>query len=332
VPRYGFVCIDIFTKKGACIPINRKLAPVTADALKRVFDELGYPTSIMCDEGGEFRGEFAQLCEDEDVKMLRSRTGGRFVERLIRTLKLRIFERKKALGGIWTAYVHHVMDQYNDTMHSSIHTKPNHVSNNEYDIAVIRQAHAWMQRSAKYPVQHAALSIGDFVKIRVKQHSFYKETFNSWSDKVYKIAVVDQTTPEGVTYHLEGYRRPLLRFELKKVEDVQRVRNGELRSVLQAVQHPPPAIAAAAPLIPAPPPAIAAIAAIAIPVAPPAIAIAPAPHALAAHVAQPPAGLHAFLANSRAARAAIAEHAAAGIAPSPLLAFLQRSRQSHNPQ
>ena len=54
VRRYGFVCIDIFTKKGACIPINRKLAPVTADALKRVFGELGYPTSIMCDEGGEF--------------------------------------------------------------------------------------------------------------------------------------------------------------------------------------------------------------------------------------------------------------------------------------
>ena len=54
VPRYGFVCIDIFTKKGACIPINRKLAPVTADALKRVFDELGYPTSICVTREGTF--------------------------------------------------------------------------------------------------------------------------------------------------------------------------------------------------------------------------------------------------------------------------------------
>ena len=69
---------------------------MTADALKRVFDELGYPTSIMCDERGEFRGEFAQVCEDEDVKMLSSRTGGRFVERLIKTLKLRIFEKEES--------------------------------------------------------------------------------------------------------------------------------------------------------------------------------------------------------------------------------------------
>ena len=219
-PRYGFVCIDIFTKKAACIPINRKLAPVTADALKRVFGELGYPTSIMCDEGGEFRGEFAQECENEDAKILRSRTGGRFVERLIRTLKLRTFERKKALGGIWTAYVHHVIDQYNDTMHTSIHAKPNHVSSNEYNIPVITQAHAWMQRSAKYPVTHEALSVGDTVKIRIKAPSFYKETFNSWSPKVYTIVSIDATTPEGTTYQLEGYHRPLLRYELKKIIDV----------------------------------------------------------------------------------------------------------------
>ena len=61
-PRYGFVAIDIFSKKGACIPIKSKIATETAHALHKVFEELGYPSSIMCDEGGEFAAEFAEEC------------------------------------------------------------------------------------------------------------------------------------------------------------------------------------------------------------------------------------------------------------------------------
>ena len=285
-PRYGLTAIDIFSKKAACIPINSKIAPVTAQALRRVFDELGYPTSIMCDEGGEFMGQFAHECEEEDVKIIRSRTGGRFVERLIRTLKMRIFERKKALGGAWTQYVQPVVDQYNDTVHTSTHARPNHIVEHEYSVPVLRRAHAWMVRFAKFPVQHEALDVGDLVKIRVKQGSFYKETFNSWSTTVYTIRSVDPTTPEGTTYHLQGYRRPLLRFELKKVEDVQRVNRGELQSALNVVRHqerpqllalpPPPAVAAppaaAVPAVPAAAPAVQAA-----PVAPAAAAAAPRP-------------------------------------------------------
>ena len=176
----------------------------------------------------------------------------RFVERLIRTLKLRIFERKKALGGIWTAYVDHVIDQYNDTMHTSIHAKPNHVSSNEYNIPVITRAHAWMQRSAKYPVTHEALLVGDTVKIRIKAPSFYKETFNSWSPKVYTIVSIDTTAPEGTTYQLEGYHRALLRYELKKIVVVHRVAQGELQSALHLVRHPAIAAIAVPQPVPAP--------------------------------------------------------------------------------
>ena len=121
--RYGFVAIDIFSKKGACIPIRSKVASETTEALRKVFGELGYPSSIMCDEGGEFQGEFAEECKKEDVNIIKSRTGGRFVERFIRTLKMPIFERRKALGGVWTQYVQPVIDRYNDTEHSSIHEK-----------------------------------------------------------------------------------------------------------------------------------------------------------------------------------------------------------------
>ena len=50
VPRYGFVAIDIFTKKRSSFPIRNKFANETADALRKTFGELGYPSSRMCDE------------------------------------------------------------------------------------------------------------------------------------------------------------------------------------------------------------------------------------------------------------------------------------------
>ena len=238
-PRYGFVTIDVFSKKGACFPIRSKLASETAEALRKTFGELGYPSSIMCDEGGEFQGEFAEECKKEAVEIIRSRTGGRFVERFIRTLKLPIFERRKALGGNWTQYVQDVVDKYNDTTHASIHVKPSFVADNEYNNAVVTTAHSWQMRHAKYPVTHDKIDVGDHVKIRIKPTAFYKETFNSWSPEVYTVERIDVNDPQGKLYHLTGYRRPLLRFELKKVADVHRFVGGELQSALHEVQHPP---------------------------------------------------------------------------------------------
>ena len=240
-PRYGFVTIDIFSKKGACVPIRNKFASDTAEALRKTFAELGYPASIMCDEGREFQGEFAEECKKEAVDIIRSRTGGRFVERFIRTLKLPIFERRKALGGNWTSYVQDVVDRYNDSTHASIHAKPSFVAEHEYDFDVLEDAHKHMMKRAKFPVKHEGIEVGDHVKIRIKPSAFYKETFNSWSSEIYPVERVDTTAPEGTLYHLTGYRRPLLRFEIKKVADVHRYNGEELHSVFDEVKHGAPA-------------------------------------------------------------------------------------------
>ena len=72
--RYGLVVYDIFSKKGACIPIRSKEPPITAKALKEVFHVLGFPSSIMCDDGSEFKGEFDQLCKEQQVDVVRTIT------------------------------------------------------------------------------------------------------------------------------------------------------------------------------------------------------------------------------------------------------------------
>ena len=244
VPRYGFVCIDIFTKKAACFPITVKEASKTTEALRKTFEELGYPASIMCDEGGEFQGEFANECKEQDIDLQYSRTGGRFVERFIRTLKKALFERRQALGGRWNDYVQEWCDHYNDSVHSSTLQRPDFLADHEDDYELLSQARAVQMKRAKFPVTHADLAVGDHVKIRIKPTGLYKETFNSWSPEVYTIEHVDAEHPMGALYHLHGYRRPLLRFELKKVADVHRVVGGEVQSVLHQVLQNAPAEAA----------------------------------------------------------------------------------------
>ena len=242
-PRYGFVAIDVFTKKAVCIPILSKSPDDTTPALKTVFEELGYPVSIMLDEGGEFEGKFAQLAKDNEVEIVKSRTGGRFVERFIRTLKARIFDRRESLGGHWTGYIKDVIESYNEDKHHSTHYAPDAIADDEYNMPMVHQAWSNMVSHAKFPVKHEQLQIGDRVKIRIKPsgHTDYKETFNSWSKEVYTVESIDQTQPQGTVYQLEGYRRPLLRFELLKIRDVQRpVEGGGVASVLQSVQHGAP--------------------------------------------------------------------------------------------
>lgn len=238
-PRYGFVAIDIFSKKGACFPLRDKTAPGTSEALHKTFGELGYPSSIMCDEGGEFHGEFSKLCKDEDIELLYSRTGGRFVERFIRTLKIAIFNRRKALGGNWTQYVQNTLDKYNDSVHSGTHFTPDKIAEHETDFPLLKRVKDNLMHKAHFNMNHPDINVGDHVKIRAKPRglSDYKETFNSWSPEVYRVANITDED-QGETYHLQGYRRPLLRFELLKVEDVHRWTGGQLHSAFAQVQHP----------------------------------------------------------------------------------------------
>ena len=246
--RYGFCAIDIFSKKTTCIPIGSKVATDTAAALAKTFSELGYPVSIMCDEGGEFGAQFAELAQQNEVELVKSRTGGRFVERFIRTLKKALFDRTQSLKGTWNSHLQNVLDQYNESVHSSTKLAPDYVATHEYDKPVVDKAWANMSSKAKFPVSHEPIAVGDSVKIRVKPsgYSDHKETFNSWSDEVYVVDSIDHTHPQGTIYQLRGYRRALLRFELKKVHDVQRMGPEGLHSVLPnvTVGATPPAVPA----------------------------------------------------------------------------------------
>ena len=247
-PRYCFVAIDIYSKKLFAMPLRAKSE--TPKAVQPMFDELGYPSSVMSDEGGEFRGQFGAKLELDMIEQIFSRTGGRFVERAIRTLKMALHLRTETFNRSWHTFLQDVVDQYNDRVHTSTNETPNEVAENQYNPDMLHAVHTNLMKHASFPVKHPTISVGDWVKIRVKPSGYgeYKETFNSWSTQVYKVLSIDSSADGGARYRLTGYVRPLLRFELKRVNDVQRPNlvRGKLASEGPAVHsrlpgaEPPP--------------------------------------------------------------------------------------------
>ena len=135
------------------------------------------------------------------------------MERFIRTLKMALHLRTESFDRSWSTFLQDVVDQYNDRVHTATDESPNLVAENQYRQPTLETVHANLLKKAKFPVKHPQIAVGDWVKIRIKPSGYgqYKETFNSWSERVYKVLGVDNTLDGGIRYRLEGYVRPLLR-------------------------------------------------------------------------------------------------------------------------
>ena len=54
-PRFGLICVDIFTKKLAVVPFQNKLPKSTSDAFQEVIDKMDVPSSIVTGDEGQCR-------------------------------------------------------------------------------------------------------------------------------------------------------------------------------------------------------------------------------------------------------------------------------------
>ena len=54
VPRYALVCVDVFSRMGAAIPLRSKSAEAMVPALDEVMRQMGTPVRFVTDNGLEF--------------------------------------------------------------------------------------------------------------------------------------------------------------------------------------------------------------------------------------------------------------------------------------
>ena len=74
--------------------------------------------------GGCFKGRFKYILDDEGIDHIIMTTNLSFIDRITRTIKNMLFEWVQHTGKEWHRLLPDVINQYNNTIHSSTKFKP----------------------------------------------------------------------------------------------------------------------------------------------------------------------------------------------------------------
>ena len=180
--KYLLTVVDVFSKKADIIPLKSRDAEVVAKAFELVLEHMGIPKTIYSDQGSEFKNkEFNKILEKHKIQIIFTLSHAVFIESFNRTIKRRLMQYRKLHDSKdWIQFLKPVLDNYNNTKHSSTGIAPNDVDKkNEIQIGMKLKERA---KKSHYP----DLSEGDDVRIPVI-HKVAKEYKQNWSNEIYKV-------------------------------------------------------------------------------------------------------------------------------------------------
>jgi hypothetical protein len=217
IPRYGLVCIDIFSKLGYVEPMKNKDSISVYNSLIKIFKQMGYPMNIYTDDDAAFKSKVKEFFDGEGIHHITTLTHANVAERFIRTLKSQIHDRVRFTGGSWTDMLAHVIKKYNNTIHSSTNHKPvdAHKDKNSPNVIVN------LTLKANYKRKYKSINVDDNVKVFTKGQGKYasrKETVSRWSNQTYKVIKIDRDITFNKYYVLEGLNKQFHRHELLLID------------------------------------------------------------------------------------------------------------------
>ena len=185
--NYVLVVIDTFSKKLWARPLKRLSESETCEGLKAIISEMEYPPILfMSDKGKEFLNKSVQTLFDRLGVKSYYVTGphkAALAERVIKTVKQKIerylFQNETK---VWLPVLQAVVENYNNSFHSSIKMAPNEVNSKNRSIVYER-----LYPNIKDHVK-PKLSIGDKVRILEEKGLFTKGYKRNWSREIYKIS------------------------------------------------------------------------------------------------------------------------------------------------
>ena len=214
-PKFGFVCIDIFSKKCHIVPMENNDIDTFFNAMLECFKVLGYPLSIYSDDEGALNSKKIQnYLKGEGIELIITKTHASQAERMIRTIKKMISDRLRHHKGSWVEMMKVSLKKYNSSqIHSSTQTTPNkaHDLDNVLDVRanqILKEKH-----NRKYP----NVTEGDYVKVYSKGKGNLvskKESFNHWSERKYKVILVGKDLLNNKYYKLDGLSKNYNRHEI----------------------------------------------------------------------------------------------------------------------
>ena len=187
--------IDIFSKYGWVIPLKNKEGKTVAEALKTIFKERE-PEKLWTDKGKKFYNK--NVKDLVELHSTENEEKSSIVERWIRTMKEKMW--KYFTDNNTYTYIDilpDLVEDYNNTVHSSIKMTPVEASKKKNELTVWRNLYP---DRLKIHDLTPKFSVGDEVRISKKKKVFEKGYTTRWTEEVFTIVKIQNTNP--VTYKI----------------------------------------------------------------------------------------------------------------------------------
>lgn len=185
-----FTAIDLFSKKAYARALKNKDNNTATQAMRSILEEIGQPiSSIRCDNGSEFvSSSFKSLMKRRNIKIVYSDpykpTSNGIVERFNKSLKTAVKKNIYADEDFnWAKSLQNLIEQYNNTYHTTIKNTPNNVNDANRD-EVARN----IKNKVANKLESERNILSQFQNVRIKDED--GGTGINWSKKIYKIMKV----------------------------------------------------------------------------------------------------------------------------------------------
>ena len=190
--RFLLCVIDIFSKYAWVVPLKDKKGISIVKAFQSILKQSNRkPNKVWVDKGSEFyNAYFKKWLRDngcETIVMYSTHNEGKSVvaERFIRTLKSKIYKCMTSISkNVYIDKLDDIVDEYNNTYHTTIKMKPIDVKDNTY-------INADKEINNKDP----KFKVGDHVRISKYKNNFAKGYMPNWNEEVFVIKKVKNTVP-----------------------------------------------------------------------------------------------------------------------------------------
>ena len=187
--RFLLCVIDNFSKYAWVVPLKDKKGISIVKAFQSILKQSNRkPNKIWVDKGSEFyNAYFKKWLRNNDIVMYPTHNEGKSVvaERYIRTLKSKIYKYMTSISkNVYIDKLDDIVNEYNNTYHTTIKMKPVDVKDNIY-----------INADKEINNEDPKFKVGDLVRISKYKNIFAKGYMPNWSEEVFVIKKVKNTVP-----------------------------------------------------------------------------------------------------------------------------------------
>lgn len=234
--KYCLTVIDTFSKMAYVRPLKSKSGLEVVRAMKSVLESIERPVkNLQVDMGKEFYNkDMTHLLQINHINRYSTFSSKKaaIVERFNRTLKKKLYEQFSFRGNYkWLDIIQKLVDEYNNTKHSTIKMAPNEV-NSENEQHLLNTVYNY-KRNIK-PDNNVKFKIGDRVRLSKYKHIFQKGYLPSWTTEIFTIKKIQYTNP--ITYLLVDLEGDEIKGGVY-AEEMQLVKNPDVYLVEKIVRR-----------------------------------------------------------------------------------------------